>query len=575
MKAKWIEVVLLCMALCHTSTWSQERSTISNIDAAIASGHLDGNAGIQLKNFLVQGAPNSVPIPLRSSVADKCGFGIACEVHFANLTVRPGSTQDYVVDSVLYVHSFVAPAGPRAFHIYYYPSGPSQVPPADDNSNGVPDWVEKTGEYLEQSYRLQIDTLGYREPTTFASTGSYMEVQIMNLQFLYGETLPLEEYPAGSGRFTSLIRLENDFVGGFFTHGYEALQVTCAHEFFHCVQLSYVLRLADVWYYELCSTWMEDVAFDDVNDYYAYIGSYFSTPARSLNTTSGYESAHWNHFIEKRYDRSVIRASWEAMPSTGALHAIHSALIAYEDTTDGLARAFQQFAIWNFFTGYRSDSSGYYPEGVNYPLLRPTASHLADATVSGSQSPLSASYLRRFAIDSIDLSVDISAPGFLNVATIFERPSEGRLVQEWTNSTGVVLTGILPMDTITFAIVNSGWNEGAAAYDLTLDVPDGNTTGPVMFGLKLYPNPVVVSNGNQLQLAFLLHTPLAATLTIYTISGRKVHEQTTPTMAPGYYSPGLQWDVRDMDGRHVPSGVYVYRLKAGQYEKTGKISVVR
>ncbi len=62
-------------------------------------------------------------------------------------------------------------------------------------------------------------------------------------------------------------------------------------------------------------------------------------------------------------------------------------------------------------------------------------------------------------------------------------------------------------------------------------------------------------------------------LAIYNVAGERVRTLTEGRMKPGAYSS--TWDGRDEKGTKVSSGVYFYRLKAGNYVKTMKMVVTR
>ncbi len=498
---------------------------------------------------------------------NKCGFGHATEA----FRKSPHSDREtsYMIGSELFVHSFTAPAGIRQFRIWYYVSGDSAVPPLDANMNSIPDWVEKTGEYLEQAYRLQVDTLEYLEPPTFAWSGGYMDILIYDMGY-YGETVPLAEYPPNSHKYATRIHIENDFVGGFYTHGYSALAVTCAHEFFHTVQLAYIYRSSDLWYYELSSTWMEDVAHDDVNDYYAYLGSFFYSPTRALTATNGYESAHWNHFVAKRYGRDAVRHSWENMESASALVAIDNAL------SDGLGRAFEQFALWNYFTGYRSSWADFYPEGSSYPVLQIPSSPLHDEAIDRNLPVLSACYYRRVVADSNYLSLEWDPGASFVFSSVIQRLQAAPQATEWHSDASVNIPDLMPGDTIAMIFANIDRTGAKTTLRVNLDSKEGGFSGDPVVELAPFPNPIR-TDAEDLQFRFLLKTEAAIRVQIFSISGRKVFDGQSAVLPAGQYTgvQGINWNLKDSSGRGVPSGVYVYHFTTERFSKTGKLAVIR
>ncbi|MCB0293574.1 MAG: T9SS type A sorting domain-containing protein, partial [Calditrichaeota bacterium] len=63
------------------------------------------------------------------------------------------------------------------------------------------------------------------------------------------------------------------------------------------------------------------------------------------------------------------------------------------------------------------------------------------------------------------------------------------------------------------------------------------------------------------------------TLRIYDISGRLVKTLLEQELAPGEYR--FTWDGRNESGRVLASGVYLYRLRAGDFVQTRKLILLR
>ncbi|MFQ6091186.1 MAG: FG-GAP-like repeat-containing protein [bacterium] len=66
---------------------------------------------------------------------------------------------------------------------------------------------------------------------------------------------------------------------------------------------------------------------------------------------------------------------------------------------------------------------------------------------------------------------------------------------------------------------------------------------------------------------------LRSTLKIYNILGQEVRTLLDEHQKPGYYT--VTWDGRDENGREVASGVYFYRLTAGEYTYTKRMVLLR
>ena len=97
-----------------------------------------------------------------------------------------------------------------------------------------------------------------------------------------------------------------------------------------------------------------------------------------------------------------------------------------------------------------------------------------------------------------------------------------------------------------------------------------NPLGPKVYYLgQSYPNP---SKG-ALRIAYALPRESQVRLNVYNVSGQLVRSLKNETQKPGSYQ--VTWDGKDQNGRMVASGVYLYRMEAGDFRKTQKLVVVR
>ena len=87
------------------------------------------------------------------------------------------------------------------------------------------------------------------------------------------------------------------------------------------------------------------------------------------------------------------------------------------------------------------------------------------------------------------------------------------------------------------------------------------------------PNPFYAGTGGRVYFDFYLAVPGNVELAIYDIVGRKLID-----LVDGYFIAGPQtidWDGFDADGKAVPGGVYLYRLKIGDDTKMKKLAIIR
>ena len=88
-----------------------------------------------------------------------------------------------------------------------------------------------------------------------------------------------------------------------------------------------------------------------------------------------------------------------------------------------------------------------------------------------------------------------------------------------------------------------------------------------------YPNPFNPSTLIRYHLSAVRGRPSAVTLKIYNVLGQLVSTLVDERQVPGYYS--VSWDGRDSLGKEVSSGIYFYRMKAGDFVKTRKMILLK
>src|SRR5674476_91209 len=255
---------------------------------------------------------------------------------------------------------YITPSG--KFQITYDVTGTNAVPTADKDSNGVPDYVEWVGSYFDYAWHVEIDSLGYLAPPI--GTGQY-QVGFANMPD-YGYTVQI------SGLLTQIV-LHNNFLGfppNTDPEGNQkgAAKVTAAHEFKHATQIMYNNWNEPGWFLELDATWMEDIAYNQVNDYYNYLpSSQIVEPGRSFDGGSGYEDCIWMHYLSQKFGVLINRQIWERRKISSELiyNNFNNILAQYSYT---FIKGYKEYFTWNYGCG--SDVSSLlrsYKEAANYP----------------------------------------------------------------------------------------------------------------------------------------------------------------------------------------------------------------
>ena len=570
-----------------------ESRASSQIDADFETGVLDIETATLYRAYTLFD-PSQLPdrYQSRGGVAF-CGTPIAVEIREG---LRRLNTAAAVKINRLFARrrlqfSYVSPGGHFRVHYDADPPSSDAVDRRDDNGNGIPDYIDTVAATFDSVWRLEIDQLGYHPPFSDGGAGGGDEYDIYVVELgrtnVYGYTYPDEEGPTGQTS-TSYIEIDNNYLGGVYetsrTKGLGALRVTAAHEFFHAIQFSYYDGQDGIWWQEATATWMEDVAYTEVNDYYQYLRYFFQDPTLSLDKAASSQDYHifgatiFPRFLSERFDHRVIRRTWEnfAQRRSAAIEGIDRAIPV------GLDSAIVEFTLWNYFTGKRY-KNGYYAEGQAYPEAPVKLIQLSGETVQGEVvDHLGVDYLRveprgRPGGMHIQLNVDERVVWRITFLLVThdgvdvhrgERRVPLRLF-DWQRYQEIVAVPLV------LSRQGAGyWYTYSATYDSSMT----NRVTPGRFALKpIYPNPFTPGAGKVTTLSFDIPQPTKdVRVTIYSITGQKIREILLGDLPAFSYTEGsgFAWDGLDQTGRFVAPGMYFYRIDAGQSVGKGKLIVL-
>jgi hypothetical protein len=272
-------------------------------------------------------------------------------------------------------------------------------------ADGYPDYINKIADIADSVWFFEIDSLGFPRPPGDSLNGgdSLLDIYVIDLgPSFYGVTYFDTTNTAHNNQSVpSYIVIDNDYNlypyntgpdGNTLNRRLDAARVTLAHEFFHTIHYGmdhseYESQngMAVVPWWEASSTWMEEIVFDDVNDYYAYLPYYYNYPWQGLRLVFGnglhqYGACVFPLFLTQKYDTSLILDIWQICRDYGTgsqfVPAINDAILNYTGDTDSLLNAFGEFTIWNLFTGSRAMSApvGYrFEEAESYSMIPDTA----------------------------------------------------------------------------------------------------------------------------------------------------------------------------------------------------------
>jgi len=176
--------------------------------------------------------------------------------------------------------SFISSTG--HFKIHFDTIGVDAPIMDDINANNIPDYVEEVAIIAEYSRDVIVNIMGFNaEPDDEdgvydiyiedRGNGSYGFNAIDNLQIGSTYIVIDDEYE------------ESDY----FIPGINTMRLTVAHEFFHAIQRAYkeTQSMNDQFFYELSSTWIEDIIVPDGDDYLYWLSDFFNNPQKSWDET--------------------------------------------------------------------------------------------------------------------------------------------------------------------------------------------------------------------------------------------------------------------------------------------------
>jgi len=451
------------------------------LDQAVAAGELDVETALQHKFAYVfdQDAlppawrPDSFP-PL------KCGTAIIRE--FEDL--RPTLSSAVVKRLERYLApelsgdkaTYISPLG--HFNFTYFTTGANGVPATDVNpANGVPDYVERCAEYMDESWEKEIVQMGFTAPPSHPYPVSFESMGA------YGYTTVV------SGAATRIV-LHNTFTG--FPPNDDpdgdvlgAAKVTCAHEFKHASQ-----RAQSGWseggWVELDATWMEDIVFDQVNDYYNYLpsGSGISSPTSSLDAggSGSYEDCIFQLWMSETWGEQIIIDLWDWRST----HTTQGMLLSYDtilfQNGSSLVDGYPIFAAWNYATSSRSLPGFGYEEAADYIAGPATGVSSYPYSLSSTTDHLAARNFFCYNFGAGDKEFQVTFNGQnatdLHVMAVIKLQAGGYVFEEVPLDANNDVTGH-PLSVTTgdiatcgMIVVNSRYYGAAASWDVTFDVVD-------------------------------------------------------------------------------------------------------
>ena len=438
-----------------------------------------------------------------------------------------------------------------------------------------PNYIFQMAEVFEEVYSFYIDTLNFSAPVSDpASDDILYDVFVENLPTYYFGITYTKNTSVSSPACVSYIKMRNNYDGSQFSEHTELenVQVTAVHEFFHAIQFSYNCY-ERFWFMEATAVWSEDELYNNVNDHYRYISSWFSNINKSLDDESShmYGSFIFFQYIDEHLGGpNTIRLCWEKsheLASPIQDNSIESINAALSDLGSSFEETYLRMRIANKIMNtnaglYSYEEADGYRSAGGYPLEKDIFYQKG--------IPQEDSYFSLDLFETIYYKIHTSDPVKIEIIPYGNNLSMTSIAKvkdqdQWSIKSGNEINIDTEMDVewITLLISAIGFEENN--WDYTIELRDGFSED---FSLKKpFPNP---SFGKPITINLEVINGQEIATTIYNILGQKVWAYTKNYTDSQFNN--LIWDGLNMNGKRVSSGLYF--IEASGEEKTLRHKII-
>ncbi|MBI5463781.1 MAG: hypothetical protein HY966_02355, partial [Ignavibacteriales bacterium] len=381
--------------------------------------------------------------------------------------------------------------------------------------------------------------------------------------------------------YRTYLSIDNDFAN-LRTLGMNGMKVTVAHEFHHAIQLGVygMWPAPELYFYELTSAWMEDVAFDYVNDNLKDLSAYFApttaytfrdSQERTRSFTEydryscpGYERSIWAHYVAKRFGVDIMKDVWSTISTMPPLASVEDVL---NRRAKGMKEAFDQFSVWNYYTAERADTVQFYSKGKLYPRYKPNVSVSRNQTKTIFQG--SANKLSENVIEFVGLSDTITA--IVVSLDASNLPSNNAQLVNFE----LQVSSTIP--TIPYQQLPNGMYVGLKVDDLSLwsvhyfvSSKKGEASS---IANVAYPNPWRLKTNSPLRLP--VSDDRSANVDVYILNASMDQVWSSSVVVANTSGQRMAELYPNQIQNKLASGVYFILIKSSQVEQLWKVAVVR
>ncbi|WP_445664232.1 T9SS type A sorting domain-containing protein [Fodinibius sp. AD559] len=465
------------------------------------------------------------------------------------------------------------------FTIHYETSGPHAVPSEDSDNDGVPDYVEGVATAADSSYRHEVQRLNYTDPVV--DNSDPYPIFIENTNPYYGFTDIGSRRNLNSDTFIAIHNDFENFPPNDDPEGDQigAIKVTVAHEFKHAVQYE-----ANDWqgetesWLEMDATLMEEVVYDNVNDYYNYIiweSSIFNSPSGGFYPGS-YEHITWALFFEEKYGSQFWVDVWKVIKDNPFITMV-DAMTQQLGGAKSFDENYIESQLWHYASGDNSAQGFGFEERQHYPTPpTSTSGNIFTQDFSIPREPSSLSLPGAFAANYFEVPLQSDLAGNISLETTSNVQNSGvGLIAYFNNGTAAPLLYPLADQQASVKTTSFSWQNisklGLVLTNSSTSSSDENTIYLALGGNNFenmlshnYPNPFKQST----KIRFTLDKKTDVQLKVYNTSGRLIKTLINEELTAGLYEPTF-------DGSNLASGVYIYQLITNQQQIVKKMTLIK
>jgi MYXO-CTERM domain-containing protein len=268
------------------------------------------------------------------------------------------------------------------FLVHYTRDGINAVPDDDDDTSGVPDFVEEVALTYDEVLAT-YEELGFRAPLDDGEVddnGGDDRFDVYLVDFAGVGDGAYRDDACDGDRCAGFMTQENDFAGYGYPSRTVAIRILSSHEFFHAVQSAYDNGQGSV-LAEGSAVWATEVFDGSLGDFEAFLPGYLENPDRPIDEPLpgpvdpfSYGSAIFFQYLAEAHGEDVIASLLESTEDgAGGVddpYWVDQLDPVLGETGSSFAEAFIEFATWNLYTDEAADPSRSYADGDGYPRVR-------------------------------------------------------------------------------------------------------------------------------------------------------------------------------------------------------------